>query len=55
LRKLYQPNMKMVGETKTARTSRTNKKMEKLLHKITRRDKEKFPIEIILFVSIATS
>jgi len=54
LRKLYQPNMKVVGETKAARTSITSKKMEKLLHKITRA-KEKVPKEIILLVSIATS
>jgi len=46
--------MKVVGETKAARTSITSKKMEKLLHKITRA-KEKVPKEIILLVSIATS
>jgi len=49
LRELYQSNMKVTGETKATRTSITNKKMEKLLHTITKKG------EIILFVSIATS
>ena len=55
MRKLYQPNMKVVGEIKARRTSRTRKKMENVLHVITTRAKEKVPKESILLVSIATS
>jgi len=41
--------MKVVGKIKVARSSRTSKKMEKLLHTITTKG------EITLLVSIATS
>jgi len=41
--------MKVSGETEVAKSSRTNKKMEKLLHTITTKG------EITLLVSIATS
>jgi len=41
--------MKVAGETKVTRSSRTSKKMEKLLHTIATKG------EITLLVSIATS